>query len=128
MALNIMIVDDSPVMRIFLRRVLQLTGLLVGEYCEAGDGEAALQGLRERWVDLILTDINMPHMNGEEFVRQLEADEVLREIPVIVVSTDASRERIDRMFKLGAQGYISKPFHPETLRDEVERILGAQHV
>lgn len=128
MALNIMIVDDSPVMRVFLRKVVQLTGLPVGEYCEAGDGEAALQGLRQRWVDLILTDINMPHMNGEEFVRQLEADEMLRDIPVIVVSTDASRERIDRMFKLGARGYISKPFQPETLRDEVERILGGQHV
>lgn len=127
MALNIMIVDDSPVMRVFLRKVVQLTGLLVGEYCEAGDGEAALKELRERWVDLILTDINMPGMNGEEFVRHLQTDEMLRDIPVIVVSTDASRERIHRMFELGAKGYISKPFQPEALRDEVERILGAQN-
>lgn len=127
MALNIMIVDDSPVMRVFLRKVVQLTGLPVGEYCEAGDGEAALKRLRERWVDLILTDINMPGMNGEEFVRTLETDEMLRDIPVIVVSTDATHERIERMFKLGARGYISKPFQPETLRDEVEKILGEQH-
>lgn len=127
MALNIMIVDDSPVMRVFLRKVVQLTGLPVGEYSEAGDGDAALRSLRERWVDLILTDINMPRMNGEEFVRHLESDEMLRDIPVIVVSTDATHERIDRMFKLGAKGYISKPFQPETLRDEVERILGEQH-
>lgn len=127
MALNVMIVDDSPVMRVFLRKVVQLTGLPVGEYCEAGDGAAALKGLHERWIDLILTDINMPGMNGEEFVRQLDTDEMLRDIPVIVVSTDASRERIHRMFELGAKGYISKPFQPEALRDEVERILGAQH-
>jgi two-component system chemotaxis response regulator CheY len=128
MALNILIVDDSPVMRVFLRKVVQLTGLAVGEYCEAGDGEAALEALRERWMDLVLTDINMPRMNGEEFVRQLERDEMLRDIPVIVVSTDASRERMDRLIKLGARGYISKPFLPETLRDEVEKILGVQHV
>ena len=128
MSLNIMIVDDSPVMRVFLRKVVQLTGLAVGEYCEAGDGEAALKLLREQWVDLVLTDINMPRMNGEELVRQLELDEMLRDIPVIVVSTDASRERITRMMKLGAKGYISKPFLPDTLRDEVEKILGAHHV
>lgn len=127
MALNIMIVDDSPVMRVFLRKVVQLTGLNVGEYCEAGDGESALKSLRDRWVDLILTDINMPGMNGEEFVRQLESDEMLRDIPVIVVSTDASHDRIERMFKLGAKGYISKPFQPETLRDEVEKILGVKY-
>jgi two-component system, chemotaxis family, chemotaxis protein CheY len=128
MALNILIVDYSPVMRVFHRNVVQLTGLPVGEYCEAGDGEAALEALRERWMDLVLTDINMPRMNGEEFVRQLERDQMLRDIPVIVVSTDASRERMDRMIKLGARGYISKPFLPETLRDEVEKILGVQHV
>jgi two-component system chemotaxis response regulator CheY len=127
MALNIMIVDDSPVMRVFLRKVVQLTGLPVGEYCEAGDGEAALETLRERWVDLVLTDINMPRMNGEELVRQLENDELLRDIPVIVVSTDSSHGRKELMLKLGARGYISKPFLPETLRDEVEKVLGVPH-
>jgi two-component system, chemotaxis family, chemotaxis protein CheY len=128
MALNIMIVDDSPVMRTFLRKVVQLTGLSVGEFCEAGDGEAALDALRERWMDLVLTDINMPRMNGEEFVRRLAADETLSDIPVIVVSTDSSRDRIDRMIGLGARGYISKPFPPETLRDEIEKVLGGQYV
>jgi len=127
MALNIMIVDDSPVMRIFLRKVVQLTGLPVGEYCEAGDGEVALETLRERWVDLVLTDINMPRMNGEEFVRQLESDELLRDIPVIVVSTDSSHGRTQHLLKLSTRGYISKPFLPETLRDEVEKILGVPH-
>jgi two-component system chemotaxis response regulator CheY len=125
-ALNIMIVDDSRVMRVFLRKVVQLTSLPVGEFCEAADGEAALQALREHWIDLVLTDINMPRMNGEELVRRLESDSLLCNIPVIVVSTDSSCERIQHMLKLGARGYISKPFLPETLRDEVERILEAQ--
>jgi two-component system, chemotaxis family, chemotaxis protein CheY len=127
MSLNILTVDDSPVMRTFLRKVITLTGLPVGECCEAADGEAALLALRERWVDLILTDINMPGMNGEEFVRRLKEDKVLRDIPIIVVSTDASRSRIEHMLSLGATGYICKPLVPETLRDEVERILGEPH-
>jgi two-component system chemotaxis response regulator CheY len=124
MALNIMIVDDSPVMRAFIRKVIGLTGLDVGEFCEAGDGEDALQLLRDRWMDLVLTDINMPRMNGEEFVRRLESDELLRTIPVIVVSTDSSNGRVQQLLKLGARGYVTKPFLPETLRDEVEKVLG----
>jgi len=127
MSLNILTVDDSPVMRIFLRKVIALTGLPVGEYFEAGDGEAALVALRERWVDLVLTDINMPGMNGEEFVRRMKDDSLLRDIPVIVVSTDASRSRIQHMLALGAGGYVCKPFVPEILRDEVERVLGVSH-
>jgi two-component system chemotaxis response regulator CheY len=127
MALNILIVDDSRVMRAFLRKVVQLTGLPVGEFCEAADGEAALQILRQHWMDLVLTDINMPRMNGEVFVRHLESDKLLCDIPVIVVSTDSSRDRIQHMLDLGAKGYISKPFLPETLRDEVEKVLGVPH-
>jgi len=107
MALNIMIVDDSPVMRAFIRKVVGLTGLDVGEYSEAGDGEAALKSLAERWVDLVLTDINMPNMNGEEFVRCMEKDDLLRSIPVIVVSTDSSHSRVQQMLALGAKGYVS---------------------
>jgi len=128
MALNIMIVDDSRVMRAFIRKVVGLTGLDVGECCEAGDGEDALKLLQERRMDLVLTDINMPRMNGEEFVRRLERDESLRTIPVIVVSTDSSHNRVQQMLALGASGYITKPFLPEALRDEVEKVLGVPHV
>ena len=127
MALNIMIVDDSPVMRSFIRRVVGLTGLDVGEIVEAGDGREALTLLKGRWMDLVLTDINMPTMNGEEFVRCMEQDELLRTIPVIVVSTDSSSSRAERMMMLGAKGYVTKPFPPEALRDEVEKVLGVSH-
>lgn len=124
MALNIMIVDDSPVMRTFIRRVVGLTGLEVNKFCEAKDGEDALKSLRENWMDLVLTDINMPRMNGEELVRRMEGDELLRDIPVIVVSTDSSQSRVQHMLALGARGYVSKPFLPEALRDEVEKVMG----
>jgi two-component system, chemotaxis family, chemotaxis protein CheY len=124
MPYSVLIVDDSPVMRSFIRRVLGLSGFEVGECMEAADGEEALARLRAHRVDVILTDINMPGMNGEELLRKLGADGVLKRIPAVVISTDATNERILRMIALGAQGYMSKPFTPETLRDELERVLG----
>jgi two-component system chemotaxis response regulator CheY len=127
MALNILIVDDSPVMRSFIRKVVGMTALDVGEICEAGHGGEALGLLRQRWMDLVLTDINMPQMNGEELVRQIESDALLRAIPVIVVSTDASENRVEHLLALGAKGYVTKPFTPEALCAEVERVLEVAH-
>jgi two-component system, chemotaxis family, chemotaxis protein CheY len=124
MAYSVLIVDDSPVMRSFIRRVLALSGFEVGECVEAGDGAEALLKLGAHRVDVILTDINMPGMNGEELLRRLGAEGILKTTPAVVISTDATNERIVRMIELGAQGYMSKPFTPETLRDELERVLG----
>jgi two-component system chemotaxis response regulator CheY len=124
MAYSVLIVDDSPVMRSFIRRVLTLSGFAVGETMEASNGEEALAQISAHRVDVILTDINMPGMNGEELLRKLEADGVLRNIPALVISTDATRERVLKMLALGAEGYMSKPFSPETLREELERVLG----
>lgn len=126
MAYSVLIVDDSPVMRSFIRRVLALSGFEVGEYVEAGNGEEALTQLAAHRVDVILTDINMPQMNGEELLRRLCADGVLRTTPAVVISTDATNDRIVRMIELGARGYMSKPFTPESLREELERVLGEQ--
>ena len=124
MAFNVLIVDDSPVMRSFVKRVLTLSGFEVGTCLEASDGQEALGLLAQQWVDVILTDINMPNMDGEQFVRHLEQDDDLRRIPVIVVSTDRTESRVQHMLALGAKGYVSKPFLPETLRDELEQVLG----
>ena len=127
MAYNVLIVDDSKVMRSFVRRVLEMSGLAIGRCLEAGDGREALDLLGEEWVDVVLTDINMPTMDGEQFLRHLEADESLRSIPVVVVSTDRTAGRVEQMMNLGARGYVTKPFLPETLRQEMERVLGVTH-
>jgi two-component system chemotaxis response regulator CheY len=124
MAFNVLIVDDSPAMRSFIRRVLDLSGFDVGTYAEASNGEEALEVLRSQWLDVVLTDINMPKMDGEQFLRCLEADDVLRAIPVLVVSTDRTETRVTQMLSMGARGYVKKPFAAETLRDELERVLG----
>jgi two-component system, chemotaxis family, chemotaxis protein CheY len=127
MAYNVLIVDDSPAMRSFVRRVLDMSGLEVGRCLEAGNGEEALGLLRNEWMDVVLTDINMPTMDGEQFVRCMEGDESLRSIPVLVVSTDRTEGRLRQMMSLGARGYVTKPFLPETLREELEKVLGVCH-
>jgi two-component system chemotaxis response regulator CheY len=124
MAYRVLIVDDSPAMRTFVRRVIELSGFELSECYEASDGWQALDLLRAEWVDAILTDINMPGMDGQEFLRRLAEDEMLRSIPAIVISTDATEHRIASMVSLGARGYVTKPFLPETLRAELERTLG----
>jgi two-component system, chemotaxis family, chemotaxis protein CheY len=128
MAYSVLIVDDSPVMRSFIRRVMTLSGFEVRECFEASNGEEALAQLGQHRVDVILTDINMPTMNGEELLRRLGADGVLKSVPALVISTDATRGRILRMMSLGAEGYMTKPFSPESLREELERVLGERDV
>ena len=124
MAYRVLIVDDSPAMRTFVRRVIEASGFELSLCFEASDGWEALDLLRSEWVDAILTDINMPRMDGQEFLRRLAEDELLRSISAIVISTDATAHRIASMAELGARGYVTKPFLPETLRAELERTLG----
>jgi two-component system chemotaxis response regulator CheY len=128
MAFNILIVDDSPAMRRVVRRVMDISGVDVGKYMEAGNGLEALVVLRSDWVDLIMTDINMPEMDGEELLIAVRADPMLAEIPVLVVSTDQSDARAKQMISLGANGYVTKPFMPATLSVEMNRLLGVEGV
>jgi two-component system chemotaxis response regulator CheY len=126
-AVRVLIVDDSAVMRAFIRRIIVLSGMEGAEFLEAGEGGEALSILREHWVDVVLTDINMPAMDGEQFVRRLAADDLLKSVPVVIVSTDGTDSRIRQMCSLGACGYVRKPFMPETLRLELERVLGGAY-
>jgi two-component system, chemotaxis family, chemotaxis protein CheY len=123
MSFRVLIVDDSPAMRAFVRRVLDVSGLEVGAVFEAGDGLEALDLMSREWVDVILTDINMPHMDGEAFVAKLSQSGACASVPVIVISTDSTTARIDHLHALGVRGYLAKPFLPEALREEIERVL-----
>jgi len=127
MAFRVLIVDDSPAMRSFVKRVLELSGFEMGACLEAGNGSEALDLLNQEWVDVILTDINMPVMNGEEFVQQVSQNESLRNVPILVVSTDRTEDRVRQMMALGAKGYVKKPFQPEELREKLEQVLGVAY-
>ena len=124
MAYRVLIIDDSAAMRAFIRRVFDLSGLEVERIFEAGDGHEAIQLLDREQVDVILTDINMPGMDGEEFIQRFAALGPARTTPIIVVSTDATTARRERLMELGASGYLIKPFAPEMLQREIERVLG----
>lgn len=125
---RLMIVDDSPVMRAFVKRTVALSGFETSEILEASNGREALDRLRARAgappVDLILTDINMPVMDGEQFISELKADPSLHAIPVVVVSTDSTENRVGALLRLGASDYVRKPFPPERLSEVLSGLLG----
>jgi two-component system chemotaxis response regulator CheY len=119
-----LIVDDSPVTRKMVRRAIGLCGLEIGELHEAGDGAEALAKLAAHPVDLVLADINMPVMNGVELVERMSRDAGLSRIPVVIVATPMSEQRVEKLLDTGARAYLAKPFRPEALRDLVLEILG----
>ncbi len=128
MAYNVLIVDDSLTMRQVIRKSVVISGFDLGECWEAGNGKEALDVLQSRWVDLILADLNMPVMNGLEMMRELKKDEDHERIPVILITTEGSEERLREAYALGIRGYIQKPFHPEKIRDVLTGIMEKAHV
>lgn len=124
MAYNILVVDDSPIMRQVIKKTVRVSGADIGEIYEANHGQEGLEQARSNWIDLILTDINMPVMNGVEFIRNLKADDELKSIPVMVISTEGRDEVVQEAMELGAIDYITKPFRPEEIGEDIVRILG----
>ncbi len=124
MSLHVLVVDDSPVMRKMVIRVLGMSGLPIESVHEACQGREALDVLaRESAINLGLFDVNMPVLNGEELVVQIRAEPKIAGLPVIMVSTEGSAERIERLKRLGA-AFIRKPFGPEALLDAIISATG----
>lgn len=124
MALNILVVDDSAVIRAVFSKTFKLVGIPVGELYQAANGKEALEILNENWVDLVFSDINMPVMGGVEMIEKMSDDGLLKTIPVVVVSTEGSTTRIEQLKSKGISAYIRKPFTPELVRKVVDDIVG----
>jgi two-component system chemotaxis response regulator CheY len=122
-SLNILIVDDSAVTRMVISRALNMCGLSIGEIHQAGNGVQALAKVDEHWVDLATVDMNMPEMGGEELIRHIRSTPETEHLPVLVISSESSAERISEIESLGA-GFLHKPFDAESLRVAVLRQLG----
>lgn len=125
MAINLLVVDDSAVMRAMIKKTLKLSGLPVGEVWEAGNGEEGLSRFDEGWIDLALIDINMPVMDGETMIERLRARPDTADTPVVIVSTEGSEARIERLRRQGAY-FVHKPFTPEKLREAVMSATGVK--
>jgi two-component system chemotaxis response regulator CheY len=119
MALNLLIVDDSPAIRKILQRVLLQADVPVGTIYEAGDGVQAIQILESESIHLILTDVNMPNMDGLQLLSQLKASEQWKHLPVIMVTTEGGHAKVMEAVELGASGYVRKPFTPFQIREKL---------
>ncbi len=124
MAFSVLIVDDSMPMRSVIKKTFKAAGYGNAKFIEAEDGKQALGLLKENWIDIVITDFNMPVMNGLELISKMKKDELFEQIPVVVISTEGSQEKVDQFKKNGAAGYIKKPFTPEQLRDILVELLG----
>ena len=124
--IRVLLVDDSAVMRKMVERSLRESGIAVGEVLEANDGWEALAVAREKSPDLILCDINMPTMDGLEFLRNLQGTEAAWKIPVVMVTTEGSEARVTEAMSAGARGYICKPFTAEQLKSKVLPLVEGQ--
>lgn len=124
MSLNLLVVDDSKTVRAVIIKTLNLSNIDIGNIFEAQNGKEALEILKNNWIDLILTDINMPEMNGLELIDQISKDEILNTIPIVIISTEGSQTRIEELKSKGVKGYLRKPFTPESLKKLIYEILG----
>ena len=119
MALDVLIVDDSAAIRKILHRVLLQTNLVLGNIYEANDGMEGLTAMRAQTVGLVLTDINMPNMDGLEFLKALKGNPAWKGVPVMIVTTEGSQDKVLQALKLGAAGYVRKPFTPDQIKDKL---------
>jgi two-component system chemotaxis response regulator CheY len=120
---KVLVVDDSAVMRKIIKKNIKDAGLLVDEFADAGDGKQALDVVSKDSIDLILCDWNMPNMSGLEFIKTLSSLGLPKKIPVVMVTTEGSDSRKAEAKDSGADGYLTKPFTPDQLRDALGSYL-----
>ncbi len=123
--MDILLVDDSAVMRSIIARTLKIAGLPIGKLYQAGNGQEGLDVLEAHKVDVVLTDINMPEMNGMEMLDNMRAKPEMKDVPVLMISTEGSQTRISEISGKGAR-FLQKPFTPESLKEAVEGALGGE--
>jgi two-component system chemotaxis response regulator CheY len=124
--LKILIVDDSAVMRKIVERALRQAGLDFSEVLEASNGAEAIVQVEKGALDMILSDMNMPVMDGLEFLKNLATIESAKGVPVVMITTEGSEARVVEALSAGAKGYLRKPFTPEQVKERVTPLLGGK--
>lgn len=121
--LDVLIVDDSAAIRKILQRVLRQTDLNIGEISEAGDGVEAVDVLKDRTFGLILSDINMPQMDGLQLLARIKEMPHLKTVPVIMITTEGGQGKVMEAVQLGATGYVRKPFTADQIKEKLSGVL-----
>ncbi len=120
MAFDVLIVDDSAAIRKILQRMLRQADVPLGKVFEAGDGVEAIETLKVEKVDLVLSDINMPNMDGLQLLGQIRGTPDWKEIPVIMITAEGGEAKVMEAAQLGANGYVRKPFTAEQIEEELD--------
>jgi two-component system chemotaxis response regulator CheY len=120
---DILVVDDSAAIRKILQRVLRQTGMAIRTIVEAGDGQEALEVLKAQKVDLVLTDINMPKMDGLQFLAALRSVPQWSALPVVMITTEGGEAKVSEAVRLGAVGYVRKPFTADQIKEKLAALL-----
>jgi two-component system chemotaxis response regulator CheY len=120
---DVLVVDDSAAIRKILQRVLRQTGMAIGAVHEAGNGQEALEILKTMKPGLVLSDINMPSMDGLQLLAAMKASEEWRDIPVVMITTEGGESKVGEAVRLGAAGYVRKPFTADQIKEKLTGIL-----
>ncbi len=123
MGYSILVVDDSKIVQKVMERTLQLTGAPIEKIYFADNGKEALETLEREWIDIVFADINMPVMTGVEMIQEMAKRNMLNSIPVVVVSSDGSEDKREKLESAGVNKYIRKPFSPELIRNIINNLL-----
>jgi two-component system, chemotaxis family, chemotaxis protein CheY len=123
MGANILVVDDSAAIRKILQRVLHQTHMSIGTIFEAGDGVEALESLKANPIQLVLSDINMPKMDGLQLLATIKSNPQWRQIPVVMITTEGGEAKVGEAVRLGAGGYVRKPFTADQIKEKLTGLL-----
>jgi two-component system chemotaxis response regulator CheY len=120
---DVLVVDDSAAIRKILTRVLRQTGMAIQTIHEAGDGQDALALMEQHRIDLVLSDINMPKMDGLQLLGALKASPQWHNIPVVMITTEGGETKVAEAVRLGAAGYVRKPFTADQIKEKLVGLL-----
>ncbi len=119
--MRFLVVDDSSTMRRIIINTLNKLGYQ--DVVEAGNGREGIERLSDGAIDLVITDWNMPEMNGIEFIRSLRALDGRQNLPVLMVTTNAAKDDIVEALRAGVTSYVVKPFTPDTIKEKIDAVL-----
>jgi two-component system chemotaxis response regulator CheY len=125
--LTIMVVDDSSPMREVIIKTIKAAGYTSDNFIQASNGREALDLMQGNWIDLLVTDYNMPDMDGLMLIEEMKKDDVFSSVPVLIITTERREELIELFIEKGAAGYLKKPFRPEEIRQKISEILGERN-